>query len=67
VYTLELSGFLNFKRISSLTLDQARAAFKTAKNETYKAYQNGRMIDTKWSSWELYKDGQLINQGEFNA
>lgn len=65
MYTLELTGFLNFKRIKSLTLEQARTAFTQAKTEVYQAYQGGQMVDTKWSFWELYQDGNLVKQGNF--
>ncbi len=64
-YTLELEGFLNFVRIHDLTLEQARQRWQLAKNETYKAYCDGEMKDTKWQTWHLYQTGMLVLEGDF--
>jgi hypothetical protein len=66
MYTLELHGFLNFKRIPGLTKEEARKKFAEAKRETYHV-SNGepKGIDCKWAMWELYNNGILESLGEF--
>jgi len=67
MFTLELTGFVNFKRIKCSTIEEARVIWaKAQKEQKLTVYSNGKVQHNgQWSSWELYQNEQLIKEGTF--
>ena len=66
MYTLELLGFLNFRRIQNLTLEQARQAWLEASKERWLVRDSFDEHYTRWNMWELWLNGELVNSGQFS-
>lgn len=66
LYSLELSGFLGFRRIWCNSIEEARQEWTKAKDITYQAYHNGQMETFKYTAWELFWNGQLQKSGKFD-